>query len=68
MFKFPELSDEQKQRVDERQAQESCIEQVKEEQYRRKWCIETAVCLEETRPENLFDLANKIYSYVYGAQ
>jgi len=63
-----ELTKEQQAKAEDREAQTSCAEQLKEEQYRRKWCIEQAVTLDETRPENLLDIANKIYSYVFGAQ
>jgi hypothetical protein len=36
------------------------------ESERRAWCIGQAVFIDETRPENLIALAEKIYAYVYG--
>lgn len=67
MFKIAEQTPEQRESFDNQRAQESLREQAREEIHRRRQCIEYAVQLEETRPENLFDLADKIYNYIYGA-
>jgi hypothetical protein len=68
MFKPIEFTEEQKERAHSREAEEYCVEKTKEEQYRRKYCIEQAVCLEEMRAENLFALADKIYVYIWGVR
>lgn len=71
MFKMPELSEEEKRAAEERIAQEKCAEIEKEEQYRRKWCMEqatSAVYGEKPSAEYLIGLAEKIYAYVWGAK
>lgn len=68
MFKLPETTAEQKTAYENRQAQESLEQQTREEIHRRRECISYAVQLEETRHENLFSLADKIYDYIYGAK
>jgi hypothetical protein len=67
-FRLPELSDEDKARVDENQAQEFCQEKAREETRRREWCVEKACMLDSAHAENLVALAEKIYAYVYGGR
>lgn len=59
---------ENARRYEEREAREAVERIAAEEERRRKWAIEQAVSLEETRPENLFALADRIYAYVFGAK
>jgi len=68
MFKLPELTKEQKDRIDEKESTEQIVEWRREEIHRRRECIGYAVQLEETRAENLLLLADKIYDYIYGAR
>lgn len=66
-FKFPELSEEDRARIDQRQAEEAAEAMAKEEVYRRRWCVECAVSMHDgVHPENVIRTAERLYDYVYG--